>query len=1242
MLEIHNLYGRQQEIEELNKAYSEVCNGAFKFIIVEGNSGTGKTSIVLNALKSSIKKNTYFISGKFDQFNDDEPYKAFTEAFRYLIKMILTQPRNIVDNWHKKLKSILGRNGTIIARFIGEIELIIGKQQYNEEYDLQKVKRRFENVIKKFIQAFPTINHPMILFIDDLQWADSSSLKMLKAICESSDNKYLMVIGTYRHEEVEENHQLKTILNEINENNTNTQYMTLYNITYYDINNMLKEKLKFKDKDTAILSDIVLKKTLGNPFYINQFLNYIIEEKYLWYNNKKDIWELNINKIKDIEVDENVVEFVLKRINKIDNIKLLKIISCLGSSFTMDLILAASSKTIDQIKPLIDVYINYGLIYRRNQELETIDDNNENDIIYEFLHDKIQQAIYSLIPSAQKKQIHYRIGKYYLQNKNENEIEKQILTIMYHINYSIELVEQNMKVSIAKYNLIAGKKAIMSAAFSSALKYFKSGKTLLEEDNWQGNYQLFFELNLEYAKSEYLCGNKDKAEKVFERLNYIAKTKMDFANIYSAKTVLFSYEGNFEFAINAGLKSLEYLGHKIPTNPKKINIVFETIRSLWYFRNSRSQNILNMKENRSQRVNKILEQLTLLAPAANLTNADLFVIISLKIAILSIKHGNSKYSPIGYIGYGIIAVSVLGNYKKANLLKETSIILSEKYNDGSILCILNFIDAVFINHWKEHGRNNIKYFQNGIKYGIESGEYIYAAFSASIRVEFEYYIGVNINEICDKCIYAYELTNQLQMKVTAEYLVKFREAVMSVKLGDLKFFYDKDIENFMKKDNNDIMMYFLIKLQAFYLYEVHDDILKLIEMSLKSIEVITGYLHYAEHIFYHSLVVLSRYNQLTSSEKRKYLRMLKKNVSIFKRWSDNCPDNYLHKYYLIYAEMSRIKRNHEKASCYYDLAIKSAAETGYIQNEAIANELSGKYYHNRGNYKIARYYLEDAYNCYSKWGATGKCEKLKKRYNIMEEKLNNTINPINEIKKNIKKTIDGKYITITKAYKEISKEKQRKRQLEKLLEIAINITNAQKGYLFVEKEEELISIFYKEESMKEIQLQNDMLLEDNNQVSKMIIRYTVRTNETIIINDNISTSIFSPDSYIIDNNPYAITCIPINLYGIFVGAIYLENLNEKKYFLEQDIESIKMLSHSINISMKKKNSPVVIKTNNELSKREQEVLKLMVQGLSNKEIAQSLHLTINTVKTHVKNIYTKLGVDRRIQAVSRAKELGYK
>lgn len=243
MFRLNNLYGRQHEIEELNKAYSEVCDGEFKFIIVKGNSGTGKTALVLNALKPVIQDNAFFVSGKFDQFNVDEPYRAFTGAFKELIKKILTQPKSIVDDWHKKLKAILGRNGTIIARFIREIELIIGKQQFSEEHVPQKAKRRFENVFKKFLQAFPTIDHPMILFIDDLQWADSSSLEMLKSICESSNSKYLMIIGAYRQEEVGEKHQLQTILNEIDLKDSKAQYITIDNITCYDINNIIKENL---------------------------------------------------------------------------------------------------------------------------------------------------------------------------------------------------------------------------------------------------------------------------------------------------------------------------------------------------------------------------------------------------------------------------------------------------------------------------------------------------------------------------------------------------------------------------------------------------------------------------------------------------------------------------------------------------------------------------------------------------------------------------------------------------------------------------------------------------------------------------------------------------------------------------------------------------------------------------------------------------------------------------------------
>jgi histidine kinase len=1252
------IYGREKEINALQAAFSKVCKGEFRILIVSGSSGTGKTTLVNKALTAAVREKSISVSGKFEQYNRDEPYVPFIQAFRSLIRRLLTEPKPVIEKQKKKLMKVLGSNGALVTELIPEIEFIVGKLPAVVEAEPQKVQRRFEQVFKRFLEVFASAEQPVVLFIDDLQWADLASLHLFRSMCQNPGNAYILIIGAYREEEVDEAHPLRSTLKEIEEDGIKPETIRLKNFTHEQTVSMVADSLQDAGAESSRLAGIIHRKTLGNAFFIVQMLQHFCDEKHLCFNEREDRWEWDIEHISGMTIPEDIVEIVINKLSKlpVETLNALRLASVIGNSFTLEMLAIVSQCTLEKTMDKLSPALAEGLLLPEEdpeEPLRTADiqDNKDAGPRFEFLHDRIQQAVYAQITESERKELDFKIGRLLLNSADESDLGKTILSIMAHFNNALELVTDcSERISLARYNLAAGKKAMAAVAFTSALKYFESGRLLLTENSWRSDYGLSSELNLGYANTLFLCGSINESYHIFDILLAKAKTGMETAKILGAKANLFSSVGDYEATISTGIEALKNLGENIPERPGKTLITILTIKSMWYFRKSRVKNILNMKENHSPETDKVLELLISMALASNLINPDLFAVIALKIAILSIKHGNTKYAPYGYAGYGIIAGSVLGNYKKSCLLKKAAAALCERYDDVYIRCIVNFVDATFINHWIAHGSSSQEYFSKGILYGIEAGEYIFAVSSAAIQTEFNYCMGMNLEELRSQIQSAYELGKRLKCQDIAEYLQCLNKIVSGIMSGNLECFEQENIKLQMGKNSNDMMMYFLLKMQAYYLSEKSDEVFDLLEKAQKNMDAVLGLIQYAEHLFYHSLIITANYHQLPDSKKRKYRSVLKHNISRFKQWQDNCPENFRHKYLLLTAEYARINGKSERVADLYHEAAKSAEQNGFLQNEAIICELAGRYYADSGKDRIAATYLADACKKYRLWGAEGKEKALKKRYehliNRQEAKNPACGGNLPEAEKQYTERLDS--AKILEEIKSLSRETDMKILLEKFLDIIVQTSNADKGFILIEKNEEL----YIEACKEGIELpvkSLDIPLEEYEGIPKKLIRYTARTYEIASLSDERLRDVFLTDSYIIRNNTASALCLPLIVQEIFSGALYLEKSMNAEEFSEEGIEAIKVLSCQVLLMRKLQNlmeneaEAARISTNakviEQLTTREMEILRHMATGKSNGEIAQSTGLTVNTIKTHVLGIYGKLGVNRRAQAAIWARDL---
>ncbi len=543
------LYGRSAEVTALLSCFERVSSGSTEMMLVKGYSGIGKTSVINEVHKPIVRQRGYFISGKFDQFKKNIPYAALIQAFESLVRQLLTETPERIALWKEKLLSRLGENGSVIIEVIPEVELIIGSQPAIPELGPTESQNRFNRIFKEFVSVFTQKKHPLVLFLDDLQWADSASLKLIQLLLTEQDSQYLLLIGAYRDNEVSPTHALIQTIEKIEKTNSIVNTISLQPLAIEHVDQLVADTLHCEPERSKLLAELVFNKTAGNPFFLRMLLQTLHSEKLLNFDFNSGCWQWDIEQIQAVGItDDNVVELVARNLQKLPQMtqQVLRLAACIGNQFNLDVLAIVNEKSESDtsadlwsaliaglILPLSDAY-KVPLVFDEEEEAVRIEESVQ--VSYKFLHDRVQQAAYSLIPDDQKKQTHLEIGQLLLKNTPTEEIEENIFDIVNQLNIGRELILNHLERDrLAELNLIAGKKAKLATAYEAAGKYLNTGLELLSGDSWQNHYDLTLGLYIEAVEAEYLNANFEQAEKMANIVLQKARTLLEKVKIYETK-----------------------------------------------------------------------------------------------------------------------------------------------------------------------------------------------------------------------------------------------------------------------------------------------------------------------------------------------------------------------------------------------------------------------------------------------------------------------------------------------------------------------------------------------------------------------------------------------------------------------------------------------------------------------------------------------------------------------------------
>ena len=1183
------LYGRENEVFSLLSAFERVSAGSTEMMLVAGFSGIGKTAVVNEVHKPIVRQRGYFIKGKFDQFGRSEPFSAFLQAFRDLMGQLLSESDAKVEQWKTQVLAALGENAQVIVEVIPELERIIGEQPPAPELVATAAQNRFNRLFENFISIFATKEHPLVIFLDDLQWADSASLKLIQLLTSDRSRRYLFLIGAYRDNEVFPAHPLMVTLADIQTTGAAVNTITLEPLDPFHLNCLIADTLACSTALALPLTELVYQKTQGNPFFSTQFLKSLHEDGIIEFNFEARYWQCDIARVRTLALTDDVVEFMAIQLRKLPSRtqEVLKLAACIGNQFDLATLAIVDENSTTEtatalwkalqeglILPVSDVYKFYQeggnslSITSTGEESQQLPVKNDHLAKYKFFHDRVQQAAYSLIPEEQKRSTHLKIGQRLLKNTPEVEREERMFDIVNHLNMGVKLITHELeREQLARLNLVAGKKAKAATAYSAAVEYFNSGRELLAVNSWENQYELTLVLHTEAAEAAYLSGDFDRMETLASIVESCAKTLLEKVKVYEVQIQAYMAQYKLQEALNTGLPVLKQLGVEFPSEPNLSDIGQALGETASILSGKGTEDLIDLPLMTDPQQIATITILSSLFTPAYIALPPLAPLVVCKQVNLSVQYGNASLSPYAFAIYSYLLCG-MGDIEQGYQFGQMALRLLSKLDAKEIQAKTSAMVHSSIQPWKEHFRNSLKPLLSDYTCGLETGELEFAGYAMFQYSYYSYFIGKQLTPLEREIASYADAVSKIHQEAALSYQKICWQAVLNL-IGRAQDpchlkgeAYDEEtMLQLYQRTNNYLGIHYLYlhKLVLCYLFENYQEAFKNIAEIESYLSAASGQITVVLFYFYDSLVRLAVYSDTPQSEQQELLDRVEANQEKMQKWADHAPMNHLHKFYLVEAERHRVLGEKIEAIEMYDKAIALAKENEYLNEEALAHELAAKFYLKWGKEKLAKPYLIDAYYAYARWGAKAKIDHLEQGYpqllaailqqeGIRQNPTETTHTSSSESSlSNTNRTIIGStrswgvvdLPTVIKASQALSSEIKLDQLLTTLMQVVVKNAGAQSGALILNEEGNWkINIHC---TNREDCLLQSIPVEESEVIPLTLINYVKRTKETLIFDDASNQPRFASDPYIIQHQPQSLLCTPISERGKMMGILYLEN-----------------------------------------------------------------------------------------------------
>ena len=1156
------LYGREREIATLLASFDRVVGGGKpELVLVSGYSGIGKSSVVNELHKPLVPPRGYFASGKFDQYKRDIPYATLAQAFQSLIRPILAKNEDEVDRWRDAIREALGPNGQLMVDLVPELKLIIGEQQPVPELPPRDAQRRFQLVFRRFIGAF-TRHHPLALFLDDLQWLDAATLDLMEDLLTHPDVRDLLLIGAYRDNEVGPAHPLMRKLQSMQQAGAMLHNIVLAPLTRHDLEQLISDSLRCEPERISPLASLVEEKTTGNPFFVIQFISALFEEGLLTFDHIEGRWGWDLNRIHATGYTDNVVDLMVGKLSRLPagTQKALQQLACLGNSANFAMLRMVYQDSSEEMHGQLWEAVRTGLIFRSEDS-------------YRFLHDRVQEAAYSLIPRELRAETHLRIGMLMAAHTSPDKLEEGIFEIANQLNRGSHLLTSIAEHErVAGLNLIAGRRAKISTAYASALKYLHAGRGLLTDECWTRNYDLVFAIEYLLAECELLTTDMANAESRLSMLAERAKSDHDIALVTRLRLTLYDFLGRSDRAVEVFIEYQRGHGKDWSPHPSDEEVTRE-YDQIWSLVGARQiGQLVDLPLIADPGVLDVLDIFNESVMPAMFTDENLHALVVCRMVSLSLEHGNSDASCFAYVSLSMLAGPHFGNYEAGFQLGKLGYDLVEKHglHRAQARVYLRFGNCIM--PWRQHVKTGRELLRRAFDAANRIGDLTFAAYSYHYLLTNLLTAGDPLAEVQREAEAGLEFTGKVVFGIVIHCLTTQLAFVQTLRgltatFGSLSN-GDFDETRFEREASRNPAWalaecrHWIRKLQARFF--AGDDACA-IDASVNAERLLWtshSFLEVAEYHFYGALARARAFDSAPEDSRREHLEAVVEHHRQLSIWAENCPENFENRAALVGAEIARIESRDFDAMRLYEQAIRSSRDHGFVQNEALAYEVAARFYHGRGFGKFADFYLREARICYLRWGADGKVRQLDRLYPHLAGREGQR--PAAVIGSPVQ-NLD--VVSVVKASQAMSSEIVLPKLIEQLMKIAIENAGADRGLLILPSGEEYLIQAEARATGDQIEVMMHRQPVGARACPESLVRYVIRTQESVIIDDASKPNLFSADSYLHDRQSRSILCLPLIQQRELTGVLLLENTLASHAFTPGRIAVLELLAAQAAISL---------------------------------------------------------------------------
>ncbi len=1139
------LYGRKSEERALAEALHRAAESAVELVVVSGWAGIGKTALVNEMAARTVRLGGRFAAGKFDQFNRSAPLAAVIEATRDLARQLLGERSEQLAEQKARIAAAVGQNGALLLPLVPELSFVLGDLPSVPPLGGAEAQNRFFTVLSRFLYTFASPDKPLVLFLDDMQWADTSSLKLLSSIFSDPSASHLLVIGAQRDNEVDPSHPWVLACDEIKRGKRTTTRISLGPLSQADVAEIVEDALSAAGEDTLPLARLVFERTQGNPFYIRQLLRAFHEEGILWFDIEAGGFTYDLEAARDAPPALSVVDFMATRIALLpeDVREVLELGAMIGYKFDFKTLATIHAKGEAETSEALSRALDLGLVLPEGGG-------------YRFLHDRVQQAAYSLVDEATRPRIHLRIGRLLAGDTDPNALGDLSFDIARHLGLGAgPITDPSERARAAAIGLVAGQRARAASAYEAALGYFRKAMELLPENAWDHHYETTFALYKERAETEVLTGHFAEASALYPEAKERARDALHQVAILSVEASHAQLEGRYADTMRAQLHGLSRLGWKLPDEDnerrERLSAVMAEVMATVSERGTEALLSAPKMQDRAQIAAMELAQG--LFYAAYLANEKpLAFLVAAEMTRASLLHGNASLSPFAYVGYGMVT-GLLGDHENGQRIARIGIELAPQFDNPAIHCVANYVYAADVHSWAMPLREVDPYYDRTYDAGLASGDWISIGYMI-------------INSNCDRltrgdpladvlarslshCAFLERAKNQTAIDLLHAGVIQPIRALMGETASPCSF----DGEGFTERGYLDEYGRFAYhtawldyaRIRHAFLFDQQDRFAALWgQLALVESALPTHANKVPETNLYVGLMRARLASAAPADERAVHLAEVARIEAKLLHWSKSAPANVRHKLLLLQAERARVEERVVAAMALYEQAIAAAREAGYVNNEALGNELYGRFWFDQGRAEIAGLYFRKAARSYESWGALAKATSLAALH--PELFVGDPGMPAADGARaapsespSAAESMD--WMTVLRAGQVIAREVVLSGVLSRVMEIVVQSAGATMAGIVLARESGLVLAARMSVDPDVIEIGSSTLLEERVDLATSVVVYAARTHETVALSAPIEDGRFLLDPYLARKAPRSLLAVPLTSGGRLLGVLYLEN-----------------------------------------------------------------------------------------------------